>query len=388
MPPWPPWLCAGSCLQRREAARGPAQLGPVRLPLYHPKGAPNEGVFKVRLGLGDAVVDLIVDSCSADVIVVGEQCGDACQQTAGVYGALRPTFTGETGTVAYVSQSNRIAWARDAFSFPAASDGPGRPAGRALLFGVITANESHAVQGGALPGRSVLGLMAVQRPSAGPGLGLLDAGDERSFVNQVFGPGGVFQRAAYSIAIEPSGDSGELVLGGVHRGIKGWVPLVPAAEVPLLRHSPQWVVRVVQCQAVAHGGAVLLQLPLRYARFDTGNTWLSLPRWVFRRHGHLGELPDLAGLQFQLENDVTVWCPAPTFSGSIAMANATGFGGLAEDPSLPHDWLIFGNEIMKGMTVACDLERAMLGFGGMCTAVGNPNLMDCERYTPPELEPA
>lgn len=24
----------------------------------------------------------------------------------------------------------------------------------------------------------------------------------------------------------------------------------------------------------------------------------------------------------------------------------------AEDPSLPHDWLIFGNEIMKGMTVS------------------------------------
>lgn len=42
----------------------------------------------------------------------------------------------------------------------------------------------------------------------------------------------------------------------------------------------------------------------------------------------------------------------------------------------------------RGTLGACDLERAMLGFGGMCTAVGNPNLMDCERYTPLELEPA
>ncbi len=45
-------------------------------------------------------------------------------------------------------------------------------------------------------------------------------------------------------------------------------------------------------------------------------------------------------------------------TGLIAVANATGFGGLAEDKTLEPDWCIFGNELMKGMVVAC-AQRAL-----------------------------
>ena len=50
-------------------------------------------------------------------------------------------------------------------------------------------------------------------------------------VLQVFGKNGLFRRAIYSIAIEPSGDIGELVLGGVHKGIKGWIQGSPSSPL-------------------------------------------------------------------------------------------------------------------------------------------------------------
>ena len=61
------------------------RFGPVRLPLYHTKGAPNEGVFKCTLHIGGNPIDVIIDSCSADLIVVGQQCNSSCQHTAGEY---------------------------------------------------------------------------------------------------------------------------------------------------------------------------------------------------------------------------------------------------------------------------------------------------------------
>jgi len=334
--------------------------------------------------VGGADVDLIVDSCSSQLVVVGEQCGDSCQQTAGRYPKLNPTYTGEQTEIAYVSQTSRLSWARDDVVFP--GDGATSSPAPKLHFGVITRNVSHTVQGGTLPGRSVLGLMAPQRNSR-EGLGLLGSDDRRDFVHQVFGANGVFRDAAYSIAIDPEGDAGSLVLGGVHLGLKGWVPLVPyydSAETAYLRQSPQWVIRIRRAVAVAHDGRVLVTLPFTYCRFDTGNTWLSVPSKTFTEHGHLGELPGIAGLQFVLDNGVHLWIPAPLFSGSVAMANATGFGGLAEDRSLRANWLIFGNEIMRGMTVACDLARGRLGLGGMC--VHTKPWADCGLYEPPEVD--
>lgn len=236
-----------------------------------------------------------------------------------------------------------------------------------------------------MPGRSIVGLMATQTGDT-DGLGLLNPNDRKSFINQVFGQNGIFKRSVYSIAIEPSGDLGELILGGVHKGIKGWVPIVPASEFPLLYYSPQWVIRVKRLLAVGNSGEVLADLPIEYCRFDTGNTWFSMPSAVFKKEGHLGELPGIAGVQIKLENDVHLWFPAALWAGSVEMANATGFGGLAEDDSLQDNMCIFGNEVMRGMTVACDLANAKLGFGGMCTVVGDENLMDCMMHTPPELD--
>ena len=84
----------------------------------------------------------------------------------------------------------------------------------------------------------------------------------------------------------------------------------------------------------------------------------------------------------------TLWFPAPMWSGSVPLANATGFGGLAEDASLEPGLMIIGNEVMKGMIVACDLDNATLGFGGMCAAVHDENMMDCALYQTPEMDDA
>ena len=106
------------------------------------------------------------------------------------------------------------------------------------------------------------------------------------------------------------------------------------------------------------------------ARFDTGGIWLSMPESVFNKHGNLGQVPGILGYLFTLDNDVYWWVPVEKFMSVNAMANATGFGGLAKDMSLDNSMCIFGNEIMKGLIVACNLEKAQLGFGGMCINVG------------------
>jgi len=43
------------------------------------------------------------------------------------------------------------------------------------------------------------------------------------------------------------------------------------------------------------GGLPPVTLPFTYCRFDTGNTWLSVPSKTFTEHGHLGELPGAQG---------------------------------------------------------------------------------------------
>ena len=100
-------------------------------------------------------------------------------------------------TVGYVSQSNTVAWAQDKLEFlsdllagsnskAGSGSGPGPLAVSmpAASFGVVVKNVSHVVQGGTMPGRSIVGLMSPQRHS-GVGLGLLDEKDTQSFINQV-----------------------------------------------------------------------------------------------------------------------------------------------------------------------------------------------------------
>ena len=147
--------------------------------------------------------------------------------------------------------------------------------------------------------------------------------------SQVFGKRGIFKKSIYSIAIEPNGDAGEIILGGVHKGIKGWVPLVTAKEYPLLSYSPQWVIRIRRALAVAYDGTILANLPVTRARFDTGNTWMSMPSAVFQKHGHLGELPSVSGLQLMLDNDVVrAALPVPRVRG---MQRGGGGGGSNPD---------------------------------------------------------
>jgi hypothetical protein len=56
----------------------------------------------------------------------------------------------------------------------------------------------------------------------------------------------------------------------------------------------------------------------------SGNTWMSLPASVFRRFGHLGRLPGIAGLRLLLDGGLALYFPAFLFSGPPAQANATG----------------------------------------------------------------
>ena len=69
------------------------------------------------------------------------------------------------------------------------------------------------------------------------------------------------------------------------------------------------------------------------------------------------------------------------------MANATGFGGLAKNMSLPADMCIIGNECLKGMTVAFDMDKAQLGLGGMCINDDkNKPAAVCYKWVKPEVE--
>eukprot|EP00668_Euglena_longa_P035014 GGOE01044960.1.p1 GENE.GGOE01044960.1~~GGOE01044960.1.p1 ORF type:complete len:242 (-),score=43.49 GGOE01044960.1:121-846(-) len=198
--------------------------------------------------------------------------------------------------------------------------------------------------------------------------GLLERSDD-SFVSQMFGKQGLFPDAVYSLRFDLDGDGGELLLGGVHDDIRGWVPLLGPRDYPALEYSPHCMVRLCRVSVVGRDSSVLCDLPLRLARLDTGNTWLCLPSCIFRRYGHLGRSPRVAGLRLTLPNRLMLYFPKFLFSGPPALANATGFGGLAEDGSLDDDLMVIGNSVMKGMTVACNLATAQVGFGGVSTAV-------------------
>ena len=209
------------CVCRRRGRNGLSganlaeKMGPVVLPLYHSKGAPNEGVYKARFNMQGKDIDVIVDSASADLIVVGETCqSDQCQVTAGLYPTDAKTYTGEESDVSYGSQSDHLRWVNDEVSFvkvlwerpslenfgagfqDALQGASGSPMNGAdlltepkhkLKVGVITRNTSHTVQGGTQPGRAICGIMAYQNNPDKEGYGILDGENENqtSFINQV-----------------------------------------------------------------------------------------------------------------------------------------------------------------------------------------------------------
>jgi len=237
------------------------------------------------------------------------------------------------------------------------------------------------VNGGTLPGRSIVGLWAKQVNPDVRGYGLLED-SENAIIRQLFGPGGVFKDPVYSMAFEPSGHHGEFLLGALHSGIAGWVPVVSAHEKPHLKHTPELMVHVEGAAVIDEKGNTLLNLPLKYARVDTGNTWLSMPAQYWQTVGPVDNMPGAAGIVLILKNGVTLHFPQAMFSGPIPLANATGFGGMAHDVSLSHDTCVIGNEVMKGMILACNLGTAEVGFGGMCVS-NNPHDWQCRRYTAP-----
>jgi hypothetical protein len=212
-----------------------------------------------------------------------------------------------------------------------------------VSFGVIVSSKSHRVQGLVMPARSILGLFARQGTRC-CGHGILD---DESFVKQIFGKQGYFRNPVYSLCIDRTGGTAELILGGLHEGIKGWVPLVSAIEYPMLEDCPHCMIRIRRASVVAHDGTSLLNFPFVLARFDTGNTWLSLPRSAYQRYSCITRDQGFAGLRLELDNSLVLFLPAFLFSASVAEAQATGFGALAEDTTLEDTLMVIGNSAMK-----------------------------------------
>lgn len=305
---------------------------------------------------------------------MGHPCGTACLPGVGSWPLCQGQDSGEQSLVSYASQTNRVSWYHDTLRLDTPEGDNEEEEGRdqPLRFGVITHNVSHMVQGGVLPGRSILGLYACQPFRLCPTTPrLLDDSDD-SFVSQLFGNQGSLRQhgAVVSLRFDANGAAGELRLGGLHPGVKGWVPLLTPRDDPALEHSPHCVLRLRRFAVVGADGRTLLELPITLARLDTGNTWMSLPSWVFRRHGPLGRLPGVAGVRLTLERRVALFLPAPLFSAPAHVARATGFGGLVEDRALERNMMVIGNSVMKGMIVAIDLARTRIGFGGPPASVG------------------
>eukprot|EP01001_Neometanema_parovale_P006504 NODE_2860_length_1325_cov_42.707155_g2716_i0.p1 GENE.NODE_2860_length_1325_cov_42.707155_g2716_i0~~NODE_2860_length_1325_cov_42.707155_g2716_i0.p1 ORF type:complete len:408 (+),score=93.14 NODE_2860_length_1325_cov_42.707155_g2716_i0:128-1225(+) len=350
-------------------------MSPIALPIVHSKDTPNnEGVFKTVMKIGGTEFHVIVDTCSSDMLLVGDTC-DSCQTTDGVWAVnnSKAKDTGERSVVSFFSQTNQIHWYKDFIEA-----GPLR---LPCKVGVIVANKSNMVNGGTLPGRSIMGIFNRQASNKKGG-GLLDSND-KAMTTQLFGPNGCLEHPVYSIAIEPSGHKGEMLLGALHSGIKGWVPFVGIDEKPALHHMPEMLIHVEFCAIVDEQGEVLRHLPLKYARVDTGNTWLSMPAAYWQhRGGPPDKVPEAAGMLFVLKNKLTLFFPVQMYTGPITLANATGFGGLAPDRSLSEDCCVIGNEVMKGMVLAVNMGTGELGFGGM-TVSTNPHHFRPSRYAPP-----
>lgn len=295
---------------------------------------PEDGEFLLDLTIGGITFQVVPDTGSMFVIVSGQECA-GCNKEQGVYTG-KGTNTGETGTIHYGTQTDKITWFIDTFEMPGGVHLP-------VEFGVITSATTTA----AGPPANVFGLA-----------GSLTRKEKTPFLDQVMfeeqhlppcfwfdflhGPGSATLGIG-KCPLPTQANSNTIQFLNQHELV---------AELGIDLGIDYYIAKV---DAILVDGAKIPNAP-GYCMFDTGNTYLTLNSKFHKeliapiKSNSSLEFRFTGGvvLGFQLSSDPTKHMDEATF------LDAKPFNGQI---------FIFGNAWMDGRIWMHNLENHTLTIG-------------------------